>query len=385
MLTLNVFVRGEAMPIDNTLTISTRLYIQPNVSPGQSLPQIPMALSTIDSLSSGSSADTSIRGKASNFLRDCWPCQKIAELWRQFTDWISFRVNKVKEWIFGAPPQPPPSQYPQINTDVSLQNLKNIYWGLGRDNKWMECIDGRYHHLGKYVFDRGTHAGTVEPGFISSMENSFTWVQHWLNLRVDADWYLRLHKHTCAHFNGDLSAVLMGQEKVGVFRDIDDGICCGLHPPYYEVSAEARAEFHALDQEIKREFGNTYGIGEMTYNSATRGTSVSYKAMSRAQVRQIFDKFLNEFYEKINRAAIPDQKLWAIAELQQRLEWLHPVRDGTARTSTAFMNKNLTDFGFHPGILEYPHRSSSLTKAGWKLYLQEGLLKWEQMKARLNR
>ncbi len=372
------------MPIDYSLTVPSHVYIQPRISPGQPLQRIPKALTTIDSLSSSSARDSSIRGRVASFFGNCGLCQKITELWHQFTDWISSCVTKVKEWIFGKPPIPPLPPYPQINTNMSLANLKRVYWGLGRDNKWMECVDGRYHHLGKYVFDRKLHGGTLEPGFIRSMEESVTWVQHWLNLKVDADWYLRLHKHTCAHFNGDPTAFLMGQEKVGVFRDTDDGLCCGLHPPHYEVSAEARAEFHALDQEIKREFGNTYGIGTMTYDPCTQGTHVSYKAMSRAQVRQIFNKFLNEFYDKVYRATTPDQKLWAIAELHQRLEWLHPVRDGTSRTSMAFMNKNLTDFGFHPAILEYPHRASSQTKAGWKQYLQEGLLKWEQARARVN-
>ncbi len=274
--------------------------------------------------------------------------------------------------------------YPVISKNLSQEALKKAYWGLGPANKWMELIDGVYHHLGMYAFDRGSHGGAVEPGFIHSMEESCIFTQDFLNAKIDADWYLLLHKHTCAHFNGG-PAVLMGQEKVGVFRDSDDQIACNLNPSHYQVTPEARAEFQALDQELKREFGDSYGLGEMTFTDAAQtSTQLRYKAMSRAQVARIFNKFLTEFYQEIERATTPDQKLWAIAKIQQRLEWLHPVRDGTARTSTVLMNKFLTDCGFHPAILEYPHRSSSLSLSQWKQYLQEGLLKWEQLKARLN-
>ncbi len=269
--------------------------------------------------------------------------------------------------------------------DFNINNAtKDTYWGLGRDNKWMECVDGVYHHLGRHVFDHGSHGGTVEPGFIQSMEKACIFVENFLNFKIDADWYLLLHKRTCSHFNGG-PAFLMGQEKVGVFRGSDDHISCHLNPPHYPVTPQARAEFRALDQQLKREFGDSYGLGEMTFTDAARTcTHLTYKTMNRMQIRHVFNKFLNEFYQEIEQSTTPDQKLWAIAKLQQRLEWLHPVRDGTARTSTVLMNKFLTDCGFHPAILEYPHRSSSLSMAQWKEYLQDALLKWEERKKRLN-
>jgi hypothetical protein len=370
------------MPVslDFTITVPPHLFNNDPIPQGASSRQIGTALSTISSIGQ---ADQSSRNNVTRFFGDCTICQKIAEVWKQFSDWISSCFTKIRDSIFGAPVKP----YPLINQNLSADALNRIYWGLGRENKWMECIDGRYHHLGtKYVFDRGLHRGTTEPGFIQSMERSFEFAQNYLNQRVDANWYLQLHRHTCSHFNGDTTVFLMGQEKVGVFRSDDghDGICCALCPPDYTTTPEARAEFAALDQDLRREFGETYGLGTMTYNEVTQRCDVSYKTMSRAQITRIFNKFLTEFYQEVDRTATPDQKLWAIARLQQRLEWLHPVKDGTARTSTVLMNKNLTDFGFHPAILEYPHRSSSLSLAQWKQYLQDGLLKWEELKKRFN-
>lgn len=336
--------------------------------------------SSLSNISNSLSADT-LRSKVSDFSGSCFLCQKIANVWKDFCNAISEFFSKVYRWVSG--PFAPPS-YPVINENMSKGALQKIYWGLGRENKWMECVDGRYHHLGKYVFDRGAHAGTVEPGFIASMEETFNFVHSFINSKIDADWYLLLHKHTCAHFNGDPTAFLMGQEKVGVFRNSDDYINCTL-TGYYEVTPEARAEFQALDQALKQEFGDSYGLGEMVYTNASEtATRLNYKPMSRVQIRNIFNKFLLEFYREIDRSTSHDQRLWAIAKLHQRLEWLHPVRDGTARTSTALLNKFLTDYGFHPAILEYPHVSSSYGLARWKQYLQNGLLKWEQQRARLN-
>lgn len=322
---------------------------------------------------------STIQSCASSSDSPPWICQKIDQIWRSVCHAIISTCSKIYYWVHDCFV----TSYPKINNDISTETLRKLYWGLGRENKWRECIDGRYHDLGKDVFDVGSHGGTVEPGFIGSMEETFTHVERYLNRRVDADWYLGLHRHTCAHFNGDPAAFLMGQEKVGVFRNSDDSIHCHLSGQY-SVSAAAKAEFDALNDELRREFGPDYGLGEMIYtNPLTNDVRLNYKPMSRAQVRIVFNKFLTDFYREVESAATPDAKLMAIAKLHQRLEWLHPVRDGTSRTTIATSNKFLTDYGFHPAILEYPHVSSSYTQLEWKNYLQNGLVKWERERARL--
>jgi hypothetical protein len=287
-----------------------------------------------------------------------------------------------------SPPSPraaaSATQQLTINTDLSPEALKKIYWGLGPENKWMECIDGTHQRFGKNVYDKGLHGKHAEPGFVRSMEEAFPFIENSLSLKIDAGWYLLLHKYTCAHFNGDKKAMmLMGQEKIGMFRDSDDEIEWRQNLACYVVTPEARCEFQALDEELKREFGDYYGLGEITFSSDKEIKIFSYKVMEWDQVRRIFDKFLNEFYEEVEKAATYDEKLMAIAKLHQRLEWLHPPKDGTARTNTALMNKHLTDYGFHPAILEYPHVSSTYGLQQWFEYLKDGLKKWEEKKASL--
>jgi hypothetical protein len=99
--------------------------------------------------------------------------------------------------------------------------------------------------------------------------------------------------------------------------------------------------------------------------------------MTREQIHRIVEWYFSEFYREVEQATTPDAKLLAIARLHQRLEWSHPVRDGTSRTNTAILNKHLTDYGFHPAILEKPHVSSTYPLQKWKEYLKDGLLKWE--------
>jgi hypothetical protein len=254
--------------------------------------------------------------------------------------------------------------------------LQKVYFGLGEE-KWRECIDGTHHDKGKYVFDRGLHGGTVEPGFIASMESAFRFASQSLNRKIDAAWYLQLHRRTCAHFNGDPNIYMMGQERVGVFRNRAVG---ANFRGTYKMTDEALKEFKALDAEIKRQFGDSYGLGEFS-NRGPGWLFLNYKAMTEEQITVLFNKFLSDFYQEIERAGNDDKKLMAIARLHQRLEWLHPVTDGTARTSTVLMNKLLTEYNFHPAILEYPHVSSSYGLNQWFKYLKDGLKKWEQAKA----
>ena len=257
--------------------------------------------------------------------------------------------------------------------------LRRVYWGLGEKNKWMEYIDGTFHRLGKDVFDQGLHGHTVEPGFAESMDSAVHFIDQSLFEKVNDVWYLRLHKHTCAHFNGDPRVFLMGQERVGVFRgDDEEQIHCTLAPPYYETTREGRDEFAALDLQIKKEVGSGCGLGEMIYDSPTSRTCINYKVMRRWQVQNVFNYFLYDFHIEIDQARTSDERLCAIAKLHQRLEWLHPVCDGTSRTNIALMNRHLTEYGFHPAILEFPHVSSCYGLRQWKQYLHKGLIAWER-------
>jgi hypothetical protein len=305
-------------------------------------------------------------------------CGMITEIWYAFKDAFISWCSQAQPYSFGL------ISYPEVNRDLSTQKVEKIYWGLGKENKWRECIDGVHHQHGKFCFDKGTHGGAVEPGFIGSMENSFEFISKHLNEKVDADWYLRLHKQTTAHFQGKETCTLIGQEKSGVFRSTWDYLC---HKPsnVYIVTPEAIAEFRALDLELQQKLGPDYGLGKMGNDDECPGIiKISFKPMKDTHVCRIFNKFMKDYYTEVENAQSPDKKLWAIARLQQRVEWLHAVVDGTSRTNLAMMNKCLCECGFHPAILKYPHLCASWSLRRWKEYLQEGLIEWERVRDQLN-
>ncbi len=273
--------------------------------------------------------------------------------------------------------------YSTIEPSASVNALKKIYNGLGSE-KWKECVDGKYHHLGKDVFKLGLHGGCIEPEYVPSMEKAFKFCEKYLNKKVDADWYLQLHRITCGHFDGDPAVYLMGQEKVGVFRDSDDN-CLWWPSGNYSVTPEAKAELQALDAEVKRDLGPEYGMGIMdTDPNWNHAMYHQYHKMTRPQMKKVFNKFMDEFYKEAGSAATRDQTFAAIAKLYKRLELLHPPRDGSGRTNTALMNKILTEYGFNPAILDNPYVSTTYCLTRWTQYLKEGVEKWQAERTRLN-
>ena len=282
---------------------------------------------------------------------------------------------------------------PNPSTATALQQ---IYWRLAR-NKWKEGIDGCYHRLGPGVFDEGLHGGPVEPGYLRSLLNSFTFVSDHLEERLTTGFYLDLHRVLCSHFRGLATETLMGQEKVGVFRDSNDGLQWTIRNPYIFTN-EAVQEYYAFEQELRQHFSlsTDEALGYLTYQDPhNRNSSIGipygqlppqgvcvtlkYRVMPREEVANFMQFFIEAFYQEIERVQGDEEaKLTAIARFSQRLEWLHPTKDGSGRTDMAVLNKLLTEHGFHPAIIDHPWNDVTLPLASWKAYLRESLNKWER-------
>ena len=290
-------------------------------------------------------------------------CGRIKAVWQLFCDLLYLIWNKVKSYcpcIFRR-------AYPIFQTDLSVENVRKTYWGLGH-KKWMECVDGCDHKHGKEVFDKGLHGKTIEPGYLAGMEKGFQFVSDTLNQRITPEWFLKLHNQTCGHFKGAANGTLMGPEKVGVFRDTTDYIRCSYdHNSNYAMLAEAREEFNAAD------------LGTLT-DDGTQIT-LTYKVMSGKEVRARFEEYTDQFYNEIAAAKSSDGKLVAICKYVKYLDWLHPPRDGSGRTVIfGILNKILSENGFHPVLLEYPYITDCVSLQKWTEYVKEGLLAWEAAK-----
>jgi hypothetical protein len=252
----------------------------------------------------------------------------------------------------------------KLNTCSDEKVMKEIYFGLGPE-KWREGIDGEHQKWGKEVYDKGLHGRHIEPGFMQSLENAFAFVGNSLGVPTTVELYLALHRVVCSHFRGEATHTLMGEDKIGVFRDKEMKIhwkgLCGV----YSISDEARRAFIGLN------------LGTIS------NVIMSYTPMDTCEVERLFTWFLQEYYEEIVKAVKQRQKLTAIAKFTQRCQWLHAPKDGSGRTDTLILNKHLVENGFHPVILEFPYKSSTEPLEKWVDYLEGGLRAWEECQRKL--
>ncbi len=258
----------------------------------------------------------------------------------------------------------------------SIERMQMTYGGL-KEEKWREGIDGQHQKQGKWVYDRGLHKGgkgPKEPGYLQGVEAAFSFVAQTLGQPTTSDLYLRIHKVACAHFKGAENGTLMGQEKVGVFRDVDDKIywnyLCGVH----RMRADARRRFNQLD------LGTITPCADYKESGAV---NMAYKPRDQKEIRSILDGYVREYDQEIARAHTRREKLTAIAKFTQQGSWLHPVRDGSGRTGLLILNKQLVENGFTPVILEHPYKLDVLPLAGCVDYLEQGMKRWEKERNKL--
>jgi hypothetical protein len=170
----------------------------------------------------------------------------------------------------------------------------------------------------------------------------------------------------------------MGQEKVGVFRDSGDRLSAGFAEDRYFMTDSAVNEFNELNMQIGLKLGASFRIGDIVNIINTKSKVIHYFPLSQAQVKSIFNLFVTEFYYDIGHAKGEFNQVQAIAKLIQRLEWLHPVRDGCGRTDTALLNYLLTSYGFNPVLLEFPYDSSCKGLDQWISLVMMGMRKWRE-------
>ena len=99
----------------------------------------------------------------SGIFDNCSLCATITNIWNTFIEAVSSCFSQVYQFFSASFAK----VYPTTNENLSKEALKKIYWGLGKDNKWREYIDGVYHYLNdKYCFDKELMA--VQSNLVSS-------------------------------------------------------------------------------------------------------------------------------------------------------------------------------------------------------------------------
>ncbi|MBS0604617.1 MAG: leucine-rich repeat domain-containing protein [Verrucomicrobia bacterium] len=252
-----------------------------------------------------------------------------------------------------------------------------IYNSLG-SKKWMEYIDGVYHLFGQNVFDLGLHGYAKEPGYAKSMNELFQFLGENFDSKLEASFYLEMHKVACSHFRGAATQTLIDQRNVGIFRE--GGVQANFVSPHYAMTEAAIKEFDELNERLATVLGSSFSLGSIVVTSQKPMTwRIKYHPLTREQVAMVFNLFVGDFHCEMYAAENKAEKLTAIAKLIQHLEWLHPPRDGCGRTDTALLNFLLCKHGFNPVLLKYPYVSSTSGLQEWVEHLKQGMQTWLQV------
>lgn len=322
------------------------------------------------------------------------------------------------------------SNHPEIG-GIDKPAAQALFCGLGEE-WWKQVIDGKYHRFGPMVFDQGLHIkNRSEPGFYGSLIEALNFTKEHLCEPLTVDFYCKLHKKACAHFKGKANNTDMEWYSTGQFRGRTE------EPVTTTFGVEAMMGFILRNdtsydnkerlikdfQQIKTYINNNRSIETLIadlkedgcvkiitfdqynqFESLFRAKYAEFEAYiktldhnilphfklddnvlrlsySRNDLHHFVEIVISDYKEAIARAATDDKKLEAIADVYQKLEWLHPFRDGQGRTDLVILSKLLSENGFNPPILMEPYVSSYVPLKEWVNYLKEGIQKWKDLKS----
>jgi len=293
---------------------------------------------------------------------------------------LAVAVYNLIQHIFGAKVERPPYQMPklemaQLFDEVRIEKMKQGWDGIGTE-KWREIVDGNSHMHGKWVFDQGLHGGSVERGFIKSMEeNAFPFIEEHLGTRSTTEFYLKLHEAACWHFAGKANGTLIDHHRIGEFCNSNDHLCC-LYQDKTNTSLTT-ADWNAFKTSFE---ANNLGT-VVREESPNPGYRITYAKKSTAKIEKSIADSLDQFYVEIAEASARRDKIRAIARLEKAIIHLHPTYDGSGRTTTLLMQKHLTEYIGHPAIFEDPNLSTPMELERFVDIIEESLKKWEELKA----
>lgn len=302
---------------------------------------------------------------------------------------------------------------------------EETFWGL-KDQFWKQIIDGRFHQYGPMVFDEGL-SGTKEPGFFKSMKDGCEYASNCLGEKPTVLFYKELHRRMCSHFMGEINntdiqayecgefrsssahfdfyARNLDEESLNHYRIVDKSQMFhqpeSIDPIQIQKSVNWvenfktiwKAKFEVINKRIQ-DFCTELGFPVVTaVNQTYEGGFFNYYKMHPEELEMLIGKLFDHYNQKMDRInqdfqlgnttpeEVRDEKIEAIADLYQKLEWIHPFKDGQGRTDLVLLSKLLCDEGLNPPILMQPYVSSWELLDDWKEYLKKGIQLWQDEKS----
>jgi hypothetical protein len=104
-----------------------------------------------------------------------------------------------------------------VSKSRTQEEAVRVFKGLGR-SLWMQIIDLEYQKHGELVFDRGSHGGFKEPGFLRSALEACDFSAS-SEFKFDERSYCQLHRVACHHFRGKSTATEMSSKHAGIYGE----------------------------------------------------------------------------------------------------------------------------------------------------------------------
>lgn len=318
-------------------------------------------------------------GKVENWNREAHQVVFRGGTEKDRINWISKVINECAEVL--APLAL--NEYP-ILPGSDMFGLKGTWWKA--------VIDFKCHKHGCLVFDYGLHnENQVEPGFLKSIYKAYYFVAKELKdcpkKHPSKEFYLEIHKQATQHVHG-------GSEISGNVRDYEVFAFVPFasfpipkkftenQQKYFDLLL---AEFHGGDLPINKSVSLIFQSNDQPHNT---GVTLQYVG-TKEGIEEALAQLLTTFKEKMTTledSTQPDREatLRLIASLFQKLEWLHPFKDGQGRTDLVFLNYLLVRYGFTPAILEETYLASIVTLDDWVQHLKEGMARWQEEKGKMD-
>ena len=322
-----------------------------------------------------------------------------------------------------------------------------VFWGL-KGNWWKQIIDGHYHDCGPMVFDKGLHfEDKVEPGYFKGILNACRFISYHFCELPTPELYKRIHAIACSHFEGAKTNTLITAQATGQFRQREANLSLGCSVNFFDADPNFPPEREALLEDMNilffaegvyketdpREWNQVFiklgftreddfkiavkhakvVLNKFNHHVAKRVAQLNAEIQKRSaelgvepiavvsqlettypwkmkieykndRVEPIVNQLFNNYAANIRKAKSDDEKILAVADLYQMLEWLHPFKDGQGRTDIILKEKLLCDCGLTPSILDAPYFSTFAPLNEWFTYLKEGMDRWKKERSNQN-
>lgn len=244
-----------------------------------------------------------------------------------------------------------------------------------KEHKWKEFVDLPYHSFGPHVMDQGLYRER-EPGFMDSMYRCVNFLNSISFQRFSYNHYSLLLRNSISHLPPDIK-MLSGEEGEGQWWRVDQD-CEPCDLPINTFSPAAKVEFSALNEWISYLFGQEMRLGDVIKGFDDPSTwAVTYRLMHTEQRKTLFHFFLSEFVIEMQSAVEKKGVFRAIVRFTKSLEWMHAQRTELRRADKLLMDFLLTQYGFHPTLMNcsIPPHCQSIDE--WMVFAEEGLTNWK--------